>query len=222
MIAEPQTNVNLGPRRPAVRAASGAATIIASRRGHPQTGLQHRLPQAEARSGRQLEHLRTDQRQREHREAHQDRGDVGGQHRPPQCGAQIHDRRRGPELPAGEDREHRDGEHEQRQRRRTGPAPGRTLEIGRSRVTSPTASSRVPSGSNRSAELAGTLGTRKANSSIARMPRTPAPQNNVCQSAFWAITADSGRPIAPPTPSDELISPIAGPTRSAGSASAAH
>ena len=72
--------------------------------------------------------------------------------------------------------------------------------MGRSSVTSPTASSSVPSGSNLSAELAGTSGTRNPNSSKAMTPSTPALQNSMCQSAFWAITADTGSPSAPPTP----------------------
>ncbi len=54
------------------------------------------------------------------------------------------------------------------------------------------------------------------------MTRTPSPaavQNSTCQSAFSASKAAAGRPSAPPTPSDALISAVAEPSRSAGSSS---
>ncbi len=54
---------------------------------------------------------------------------------------------------------------------------------------------------------------------IAISPSPAAPQNSRCQLAFWAIAAAAGSPRAPPTPSEELISPIAEPSRSGASSS---
>ena len=59
---------------------------------------------------------------------------------------------------------------------------------------------------------------QEANSSTDIRPSPAAHQNSVCQSTFSAMNADSGSPSAPPTPSEELINPMADPTRSAGTA----
>jgi hypothetical protein len=61
-----------------------------------------------------------------------------------------------------------------------------------------------------------TSGTKKVNSRPEPRPRSAAHQNNACQLKCSAMTADSGRPNAPPTPSEALTIPIAPPTRSAG------
>ena len=67
-----------------------------------------------------------------------------------------------------------------------------------------------------SADRAGTVGTMKVNIKMAATPSPAANQNSACHSKCWAIAAASGKPSAPPTPSDELIMPMAEPTRSAG------
>ncbi len=90
------------------------------------------------------------------------------------------------------------------------------LEIPSSNATRATASSTVPSGSNRSALRGGRRGTITVNSTRHPTPIAVANQNRACHSKCWAMAAASGSPSAPPTPSEALINPIAAPTFSAG------
>ena len=62
-------------------------------------------------------------------------------------------------------------------------------------------------------------GTKRATRTKPMSPRAPATQNSTCQSRYCEITAEIGRPTAPPIPSVALTSATAGPSRFAWSTS---
>ena len=70
--------------------------------------------------------------------------------------------------------------------------------------------------SNRPGAASETCGTRNHTDATTRAASAAATQKSVCQSQFWATNADSGSPIAPPTPSVALIAAIAVPVRCGG------
>jgi hypothetical protein len=63
------------------------------------------------------------------------------------------------------------------------------------------------------------LGNQESTKATAKAPRTAEAQNSTCQSKFSATKAATGSPIAPPIPSEALISAVEEPSLSAGSSS---
>ena len=93
------------------------------------------------------------------------------------------------------------------------------FEIASSRQTSATASPTAPGRSKRPPARTGDSSTQRSTAATSSAPSTAAPPNSHRQLACSATMPVSGRPIAPPMPSDELISATPLPTRPSGSTS---
>ncbi len=93
------------------------------------------------------------------------------------------------------------------------------LEMARSRQTSAAERPSAPTRSKRPPERTEDSGTSASTRTSANAPRPAAVQNRTCQSNCSASRAAAGRPSAPPTPREALISAVAEPSRSAGSSS---
>ena len=93
------------------------------------------------------------------------------------------------------------------------------LVTGSSSATSPADRPIAPSQSNVPSARTEDSGMYRTVSRIDSVPSPAAAKNRTCQSAFWAISAATGRARPPPTPMEELISAIAEPSFSRGSSS---
>ena len=210
-ISAPSIRVTLGPLALEMRADTGGHDHHhQARRGHDQADGQHGLAEAVAGRLGQLEQLRQDQGHREHREAEHDRGEVGEQHLPAGGGAQVHQRLAWCAAPTSPRPAGR------RRRRRTGrgwcrwSSPSRRpWRSASSRDTSP---ADRPERADQVEAAAGahlaTPARRPRRAARATAPRAAEIQNRTCQSELSAIKAAAGRPRAPPTPSEALISAV--------------
>ncbi len=88
-----------------------------------------------------------------------------------------------------------------------------------SRQTSAPVRPSAPTASKRPRLRKGDSGTQRSTSTMSMRPITPETQNMVCQSKFSTTRAATGRPMAAPIPSVELISATADRTRAGGSSS---
>ena len=88
-----------------------------------------------------------------------------------------------------------------------------------SRAISPIPSPRAPRASKRAGVRRDDSGRSSNTRPRATMPSAADAQNTMCQPPPWAMSADTGRPMAAPTPRVALIAATADPTRSFGSSS---
>ncbi|CAM5661522.1 hypothetical protein STENM36S_01627 [Streptomyces tendae] len=93
------------------------------------------------------------------------------------------------------------------------------LEMASSRLARPAAMPMPPSRSKRPPVRTADSGTRARTSTRETAPSAPESQNSMCQSSLSAISAAAGRPSAPPTPREALITAVAPASRSTGSSS---
>lgn len=103
---------------------------------------------------------------------------------------------------------------------RTDPQPHSAPWVtASSRQTSAADRPSAPTASKRPRLRSGDSGTQRRTSAMSMRPITPETQNMVCHSKFSMTRAATGRPMAAPIPSVELISATADRTRSGGSSS---